>query len=117
MGNHKKRFTSGKKEQNHLLAQHQAIYEERYKKQIAIAMQMGLDAAMIAASDVLQMGPGRAERFRTAYISAVNEIAHMTVVEDKDDPNMEWTKAKVDERIKRIVGSENFVPWDERYRV
>lgn len=106
-----------KNKQNPLLAKFEAQLEARYQAQLQIAMQMGLDAGMIAANDVLGMGAGRAEKFRTAYINTVNEIMHMTVVEDKDDPNFEWTKAKVDERIKTIVGEKNFVPWNERYRL
>lgn len=105
-----------KNKPNAFLAKYEAKLEARYQAQLQIAMQMGLDAGMIAANDVLGMGAGRAEKFRTAYINTVNEIMHMTVVEDKDDPNFEWTKAKVDERLKQIVGEKNFVPWDERYR-
>ena len=102
---------------NPLLAKYEAQLEARYHAQLQIAMQMGLDAGMIAANEVLGMGAGRADKFRTAYIGAVNEISHMTVVDDKDDPDMEWTKAKLDERIKKIVGEENFVPWEERYKI
>ena len=103
------------KKQNHLLASYEAKLEAKYRYQLQLAMQMGLDAGMIAANEVLGMGAGRAEKFRTAYIEAVNEMSRMTVVDDKDDPDFAWTKSKVDERIKRIVGEDNFVPWDERY--
>lgn len=101
--------------QNPLLAKYEAMYKARFEAQLQIAMQMGLDAGMIAANEVLGMGAGRAEKFRTAYINAVNEMSSMTVVADKDDPDFAWTKSKVDERIRKIVGDENFIPWDERY--
>ena len=39
----------------------------------------------------------------------------MAVVEDKDDPQMEWTKATVDKRLLQIVGKDHFQPWEERY--
>ena len=42
------------------------------------------------------------------------QIAHMVVVEDKDDPDMEWTKDTVDRKLLQIVGPDNFVPWEER---
>lgn len=96
-----------KNKPNAFLARYEAQLEARYQAKLQIAMQMGLDAGM---------GAGRAEKFRTAYIDTVNEIMHMTVVEDKDDPDFEWTKAKVDDRLRAIVGEQNFVPWDERYR-
>lgn len=105
-----------KNKQNPLLAKYEAMLEARYRKQLQFAMQMGMDAGIIAANEVLGMGAGRADKFRTAYIETVNEISHMIVVDDKDDPDMEWAKAKIDERIRQIVGQDNFVPWDERYQ-
>ena len=104
-----------KNKQNPLLAKYEAMLEAKYRVQLSMAMQTGLDAGMIAANEVLGMGAGRAEKFRTAYIETVNKIMNMIVVEDKDDPNFEWTKETVDKRIRQIVGEENFVPWDERY--
>lgn len=100
---------------NPLLAQYKAILDAKYQAQLRIAMQIGLDAGMIAANDVLGMGAGRAEKFKNAYVETVNEMMHMIVVEDKEDPDFEWTKAKVDTRIKQIVGEQNFIPWEERY--
>ena len=105
-----------KNKNNPLLAKYEAMDQAKFSAQLQIAMQMGLDAGMIAANEVLGMGAGRAEKFRTAYINAVNEMSRMTVVDDKDDPDFAWTKSKVDERIRKIVGEENFVPWDERYK-
>lgn len=106
-----------KNKQNPLLAKFEAQLEAKYQAQLQITIQMCSDAATIAANDVLGMGAGRATKFQQAFIDAFNQIIHMTVVEDKDDPDMMWTKAKVDERIKKIVGEENFVSWDERYKV
>ena len=70
------------------------------------------DAALIAANDVLQLGPGRAKEFADAYSQALTEIANMAVDDTKD---LEYSKAKLDERLKQICG-ENFVPWEGRYR-
>ena len=106
-----------KNKQNPLLAKYQAMYEAKFQVQLQIAMQMGLDAGMIAANETLGMGAGRADKFRTAYIEAINQMTHMTVVDDKDDPEFLWTKAKIDDRIRKIVGEENFIPWEERYKV
>ena len=106
-----------KKKPNSLLAKHEAVYRAKFLSQLQIAMQMGLDAGMIAANEVLQMGAGRAEEFKQVYIETVNEMARMTVDDAKDDPEFVWAKAKVDERIKKIVGEDKFVPWEERYKV
>jgi len=74
--------------------------------------QMCLDAALIAANDVLQLGPGRAKEFADAFSKTLTEIANMAVDDTKD---LEYSKAKLDERLKQICG-ENFVPWEGRYR-
>lgn len=85
------------------------------RKQVAeehiVRIQMSLDAAMIAANEVLQMGPGRARAFADAFSKALREIAELTVRDTKD---MEYTKAKLDKRLEEICG-DSFVPWDERY--
>lgn len=77
--------------------------------------QMCLDAAMIAANEVFNMGPTRAKAFADAFSSALREIATMTVQDGKSDKQLWFTKTKLDERLKQICG-ENFQPWEERYR-
>lgn len=81
----------------------------------SIHTQMCLDAAMIAANEVFNMGPSRAKAFADAFSSALKEIATMTVQDGKSDKQLWFTKTKLDERLKQICG-ENFQPWEERYR-
>lgn len=104
------------KKPNPLLAKYEAMCEERYLKRLAFANQMGLDAAMIAANEVLGLGPGRAEKFRIAYINAVNDMAQMIADDGKDDKELAYSITTIDRRIESIVGEDNFVPWEERYR-
>ena len=78
-------------------------------------MQMGQDAAMIAAHEVLQLGPGRSEAFCTAYIEAMNGMARMVCEDQQDDGEFVYAKAKIDEQIRAIVGDDLFKPWEERY--
>lgn len=78
----------------------------------AIHTQMCLDAAVIAANEVFNMGPSRAPAFSAAFSQALVEIAEMTV---SDTPDMEYTKTKLDQRLKQICG-DNFQPWEERYK-
>lgn len=86
-----------------------------YQRMLKMGLQQSHDAALMAIDDVFDVNEYSAEKFHLAHIDYVNKIAHMAVVEDKDDTSMEWTKATVDKRLLQIVGSENFIPWDERY--
>lgn len=84
------------------------------RRKLMMGMQLADDAALMAADDVFDVNEHSAERFHERHIFYVNKMSHMAVVEDKDDPNMEWTKDTIDRRLLQIVGEKNFVPWDER---
>ena len=98
-----------------MIAKIEARYNALFHRKMDMLMQMGQDAAMIAAHDILQLGPGRARDFCVAYIAAMNNMARMVVDDQKDDKEFVYSKAKIDEQIKLIVGNENFQPWEERY--
>lgn len=100
---------------NPMIAKIEAKYDALFHRKMDMLMQMGQDAAMIAAHDALQMGPGRAREFCLAYIAAMNQMAKMVVDDQKDDREFVYAKAKIDEQILLIVGPENFQPWEERY--
>ena len=104
---------------NNMLARHEAAIvaklKAEYDAQLDIALQMGLDAATIAANEVLGMGKGRAKDFLTRYIETYNLFAMMITEDSKDDPDIDWSTAKIDQRIKSIVGDEVFRPWEEMY--
>lgn len=101
--------------QNPMLAKIEEKYNALFHRKMDMLMQMGQDAAMIAAHDVLQLGPGRAKDFCVAYIEAMNSMARMVVDDQKDDKEFVYAKAKIDEQITAIVGCENFKPWEDRY--
>lgn len=88
-----------------------------YRRMLKMGIQQSHDAAIMAIDDVFDVNEYSAEKFHFAHIDYVNKMAHMAVVEDKDDPDMEWTKATIDRRLLQIVGEKNFVPWDERMEV
>lgn len=77
----------------------------------AVHTQMCMDAAVIAANEVFNLGPSRVDRFCKAFSDALMELAEMTVSDTKD---MVYTKEKLDDRMKKICGS-SFQPWDVRY--
>ena len=105
--------------QNNVLARMEARlraqYDCAFERKINMVMQMGQDAAMIAANEVLHMGKGRAEAFCLAYMKAANEMSQLMHDDQKDDPDFEYAQAKIDQRIRSIIGDEIFVPWEVRY--
>lgn len=105
--------------QSNMLARREAAIAARikaeYDAQLSISLQMGLDAATIAANEILGMGAGRAKAFLTKYIEIYNLFARMITDDSKDDRELTYSTAKVDERIRQIVGDQVFRPWEERY--
>lgn len=100
---------------NHMLAQIEAKYAAMFDRRLDILAQKLQDAAMIAAHDVLGLGPGRAQAFVKALKDSLDEIDRLTLEDAKDDKQLWYTKAKLDEQLLAIVGPENFAPFDERY--
>lgn len=86
------------------------IVAEQTKARLAI----GFDAALIAAHEVLKLGPGRAAAFANAYHEALDDLADL-YLQDSGDKQMEYGKGKRDEVIRKIVGEANFVPYDKFY--
>lgn len=78
-------------------------------------MQMAQDAAFMAANEVFNLGPGRAEAFGKAFIKYANELAELIVTDSKDDKSVEYAKTVIDRKLLPIVGEELFVMFDERY--
>lgn len=91
------------------------IAERDFRMMLDMVLQQSADAAIMAIDDVFDVNETSAKKFHDAHVAYVNKIAHMAVVEDKDDREMAWTKETIDRRLKQIVGTENFVPWDGRY--
>lgn len=63
------------------------------------------------SNEVFNLGPSRVDRFCKTFSDALTELAEMTVSDTKD---MEYTKAKLDDRLKKICG-DSFQPWEVRY--
>jgi hypothetical protein len=90
-------------------------YNALFKMRVAMMLQMGQDAAMMAAHDVCQLGAGRAVDFAVAYREAINEMAQVVMKDQMDDKQFWYAKEWRDKRIRLIVGEENFAPWEECY--
>lgn len=80
-----------------------------------VRAQMAMDAACMAANETLGMGKGRAEEFCRAFCHCYDDMCRLIVTDSKDDKKIEYAKAKIDGRIKDIVGEELFEPFDVRY--
>lgn len=97
-------------------AEMEAKYNAIFNLKMDMLMQMGQDAGMIAANEVFKMGAGRAPDFCVAYIEAMNTMAKLVVEDQLEDNEFWYAKSKIDEKIRAIVGEENFVPWERRYK-
>lgn len=75
-------------------------------------IQMCIDAAMIAANEIFNMGPTRAPKFEQSFLETYIDIID-TITEDTKD--LEYTKEVLDRKLKPIWGEENFKPYDVRY--
>lgn len=104
------------KKQNPLLAAHERMLEERYLVRLRETLRIGEDAVLIAAEDVVSVTQEQAVELLRVYKDTVMEIARMVADDSQDDPDIEWSRTKIDERILGIVGDQNFEPWDIRHR-
>lgn len=105
------------KKQSALLRLAQNIANEAIAEQTKSRLCLGFDAAIIAAHNALQMGPGRAATFAEEYSKALDWLADLYVVDadENRDEKLTYAKAKRDELIRSIVGDDNFVPFDKCY--
>ena len=102
---------------NRMLLLAEQIARKLVAEQTQARIMLGFDAALIAAHEALGMGPGRAAAFSQAYHEAMEELAGLYVddCDENGDRHLDYAKCKRDALIRRIVGDENFVPFDRAY--
>lgn len=98
---------------NTFLLKAQAQARQTIAEQTRVRLAIGMDAALIAANEVLHLGPKRAKEFINAYLLALEDLSEL--YRDDKDPVMDYGKGKRDEVIRKIVGEENFIPYDRQY--
>ena len=98
-------------------AKYKAYYEALFHTRVGMILQIGQDAGCFAANEVFKMGAGRAADYCVAYRESVNEMVKLIFEDQNDDKEFVYSKAKIDERLKAIVGEKNFAPWEERYGI
>ena len=79
-------------------------------------LQQSLDMAEIALNLEFNFGPKYNERFEKRFLNVFLEYAEMCVSDGEDDPEIIYTKEKVD-RALIIARGEDVLPFDERYAV
>lgn len=111
---YRRKYEEKLKQMEEEFAQQLAQAHADFQRMLKMGLQQGNDAAIMAIDDVFDVNEYTAQKFHESHIYYVNKMAHMAVVEDKEDPEMVWTKDTVDRRLLQIVGEKNFVPWEER---
>jgi len=102
---------------NQVLILAERIARKLVAEQTRARVMLGFDAAVLAAHEVFQLGPGRAAAFAQAYHEAMETLAGLYVddAEQNHDKRIDYAKGTRDELIRRIVGEENFVEFDRAY--
>lgn len=107
----KKKIHHKSKTGNPMLNRIYAKATMEYDKKLDISLQMGFDAACLAARDVFQLGEGRFLKFANAYKTWLTRISGLMA---EDSPDLEYSAETLDTALKQIAGA-NFVPFEERY--
>lgn len=95
-----------------------AKLDKRHEQDMAwmrvFTVQQCVDMMLIAANEEYGLGSERLQRLEETFYAVFNEYAKMTVEDAKDDKSIEYTKYKLDRKLRQIMG-EKFVPWEKRY--
>ena len=79
-------------------------------------VQQCLDVALIALHNEFHFGPKMTARFESAFLDTFMAYAQMCVDDAADDPEIVYTKEKMDRALRAACG-ENIRPFEERYAI
>lgn len=91
-----------------------AILLQRLEYMKGFSIRQALDMALIALNEEFNFGPERNQRFEAAFWDAFMDYARMCVADGEDDPDIVYTKEKLDKRL-RLAAGEDYPAFDERY--
>lgn len=77
-------------------------------------VQQSLDMALIALHNEFHFGPKMCSRFEAAFLGTFTEYAKLCVDDGAADPDLVYTKEKVDRALRAACG-DDIRPFDERY--
>ena len=99
---------------NAFLARQQARHDMDMRYQREFTIQQCCDMMLIALNDAFGFGADRLAKMEQVYYEVFSEYAKMAIADGQDDPDIEYTRAKVDAKLAQIMG-EHFRPWEDRY--
>lgn len=99
---------------NPMLAKIEAKHQREKAWLKMFTIQQCVDMMMIAANEEYGLGPERLNRLEDTFYEVFKEYAEMTIEDAKDDKGIEYTRSKLDQKLKQICG-QYFRPWEERY--
>lgn len=99
---------------NPMLARIEARHQLDIARQRSFTLQQCCDMMLIAANAAFGFGPDRLSKLQETYEAVFLEYAEMAVSDGVDDPEIVYTRAKVDRKLEQILG-DRFVPWEVRY--
>ena len=77
-------------------------------------LQQSLDIALLTLHNDFGFGPDRNARFEEAFRKTFLEYAQMCVEDGQDDPDIDYTKEKLDRALRAACG-DGILSFDERY--
>ena len=87
---------------------HELVFQRYFARQFV------LDAATLAANEVFGAGELRQSDFYVSINKWLVEISEMILDDSKSDQEIVYSKQKLDEALKPLMG-RNFQPYDQRY--
>ena len=99
---------------NPMLAKIEARHRDQLRAQRLFTIQQCADMLLIAANAAFGFGADRLGKLEETYYAVFREYAELALDDGKDDPDIIYTRAKLDQKLAEIMGP-NFRPWEERY--
>lgn len=99
---------------NPMLAKIEARHREELRAQRLFTIQQCADMLLIAANAAFGFGADRLNKLEETYYAVFKEYAELALEDGATDPDIIYTRAKLDQKLEEIMGS-NFRPWEERY--
>lgn len=101
--------------QNAFLTAHADKLRREYQGQLACAIELNLIAHILSNHKALGVGPGRADRDLQAFREAQMEVADLINEDGKADQDLEYAKRKLADRLKAILGPENWAKYKQNF--
>ena len=102
--------------QNAFLAKMEAAYDRKLQKAENFSRALCQDTAVYTVNEVFRIGQVRMVPFIYEFTNNLNEFAEMINGSAKDDREVLYAKAKIDELLRPLYG-EWMLPFDERYGI